>query len=406
MKNSIFAPPKTPLLDFYERAKFKLTWRISFVFALLFGIISGITFYLKDIFFPHYFAVFLVVIIGIVLMKKRRTYKPTAILVSIMGAFLIIVSIYTVKNVPHVIQMLWMTIIVLFTFFTLSWRWGIAFIIVNCVLYVTYFNLRFFSNLEGMSTMNNTMRYIMSVEFIFAMIMIGYILKQFYTVTSYAQTRSQNAVNALRKEKETISKQDEEKTILLQEIHHRVKNNLQVIISLLRLQSNQLETKEAKQSFTEAINRILSMALIHQKMYEKDSLSTINLEDYISSLMQGIINANATNQDIKVEKKIAIDYVGTKTIVPLALLMNELISNSVKHAFDKEGIIRITIAPDSADYFLFDYFDNGTWKENESKNFGLQLLEVFTDQLEGTFERTISDEGTRYKFKLRKIDSV
>ena len=105
----------------------------------------------------------------------------------------------------------------------------------------------------------------MSVEFVFAMVLIGFIVKQFIHVNEYAENMRSNAFEALKSEKIVVEKQHVEKTVLLQEIYHRVKNNLQVIISLLGIQSQELKSEEARKSFNEAISRVMTMSLIHQK---------------------------------------------------------------------------------------------------------------------------------------------
>lgn len=401
----LLSVPEINTEDYFYKARFAITWRICSMFVFLFGIISVLTFYTESSFFPHYLAVFGLNLFSLIHMYYSKRHKFAAIGISLISLFLIIISIVDVKNALHIIQILWMLVIVLFAFFTLSKIWGFFFLLMNCVIYVTYFNTQFFINIRDLSEMTQSMKSVMSVEFVVAMFLIGYILHQFYTVTSFAREQSQKALLALEKEKEVINVQNTEKTVLLQEIHHRVKNNLQVIISLLRIQSADLKSEEAKKSFHEAINRIMTMSLIHQKMYERETLATINLKDYINTLAKSIVESSATNGEVKLKLDIQLESVGSKTIVPLALLLNELISNSIKHAFDLEGQIVIVIQPEEEEgFFIFEYFDNGTWKDSSSNNFGLQLLDIFSEQLEGGFKRDISDQGTSYRFRLRNID--
>lgn len=401
-----FKLPEIASDDFFHKARFALTWRICWMFILLFSIISLITYYLQSTFFPHYLAVLVINIISVLHMYYTKRHGKAAIGVSVISVVLIIFSIVDVKNALHIIQMLWMLVIVLFAFFTLGKRWGFFYLLMNCIIYVTYFNTRLFLNIRDLSVMTETIKVIMSIEFCFSMFLIGYILQQFYAVTYHARLQSQEALVQLEKEKEVINNQNKEKTVLLQEIHHRVKNNLQVIISLLRLQSGELKSEEAKNSFNEAINRIMSMSLIHQKMYEKESLASIPLEDYVHTLAKSIIQTTATKGDISLKLDIQLNAVGSKTIVPLALLINELISNSIKHAFEENGEISIAIQPEENGNFIFEYRDDGKWKEPTSTNFGLQLLDIFSEQLEGGYEREITNDGTKYRFRLKNIDLV
>lgn len=397
--------PKTTEKDFYERAKLALTWRICLVFFTILSIITFITFINEDAFFIYYLFVTFINFIGLIYIWKYKKYKAIAILITCAASLASILSIIFVPNVIHIIEALWIIVIALFSFFTLGKIGGSIFILINIVLYVTYFNTQFFPNLKNIVKMAESMRVIMSVEFTLALLLIGYITLQFFEVNSYAERERKLAFEAIKAEKEVIIKQNQEKTVLLQEIHHRVKNNLQVIISLLRIQAEKLKSKEAIHSFNEAVNRILSMALIHQKMYEKESLVKIALEDYLSSLIKDIISSYDTNASKELKLDIKLDALGPNSIVPFALIINELVSNSLKHAFDnKKGEIKISVAPTNEKEFQLTYSDNGVWKEAEEDSFGLQLITIFTEQLEGRYNLEKDNSGTHYTFALKNID--
>jgi two-component sensor histidine kinase len=244
----------------------------------------------------------------------------------------------------------------------------------------------------------------MTIEFIFAMFLIGYVMYQFGIVNAYAREKSEKAFLELKTEKKIVERQNQEKTVLLQEIHHRVKNNLQVIISLLRIQSNELKSKETIQSFDDAISRIMTMSLIHQKMYQKDSLVDINIADYLNTLMQDLINTNSTTEKVNYKIHSTMESVGAKSIVPLGLIINELVSNSLKHAFSNKGKIGLNIEPIEESKMKLTYFDNGIWKENNKSSFGLQLIDVFTDQLDGHFQRESNSKGTTYVFEFPNVN--
>ena len=398
--------PSVSLTDFFEKARFALTWRICVLFSSVLFIITLITFLIEDAFFPHYLVVLLINIIGLIYIYRYKKYKFVSILICTGSTVAVLSSIIFVPNVPHIIEILWMMVVIIFSFFTLNKVWGSIFVAITVIVFVTYFNTVFFDNIEGMSEMKDTMKNIMSIEFIFAGILITYILYQFYDVSRYAETERKSAFENLKKEKLIVEQKNQEKTILLQEIHHRVKNNLQVIISLLRIQSDKLKSKEAIKSFNEAVNRIMTMSLIHQKMYEKDSLAKLHLEDYLDTLVNDIIRSSITNGKIEFTQNIEMKLIGTKTIVPFALIVNELVSNSLKHAFEKDGEITIEVKSTNKDEILFEYRDSGKWKKPTTGSFGLQLIDVFTEQLEGTFFRELTDAGTIYKFKFKNLDYV
>jgi len=199
---------------------------------------------------------------------------------------------------------------------------------------------------------------------------------------------------------------NEEKTVMLKEIHHRVKNNLQVIMSLLRLQASEVNDPKTKFHLTDSVNRVSAMAMIHEKMYQSDTLSKLDLKVYLNSLIDDLIKSYASTTKITVTIETEIDNIDPKSIVPFALIFNELVSNSIKHGFEnkEEGTIVIQIKREATDRILMTYFDNGTWKSgnSESGSFGLEMIETFTEQLDGKLTRSI-ENGTKYSFEFHAI---
>ncbi len=195
-----------------------------------------------------------------------------------------------------------------------------------------------------------------------------------------------------------------EKEIMLREIHHRVKNNLQVITSILAIQSSGLQEIE-KGPFNEAINRVRSMALIHKKMYQNDTFN-FDLNDYLRSLLNDIVGAYNYSWNIELDLNIQIDKIGENEIVPISLIFNELISNSLKHAFKNQdsGKIEISALQDetSRDVTII-YSDNGEWVDSAKPSFGLKLIQIMTGQLKGTFERKNTDGKTIFEFTLKDL---
>lgn len=402
---NLFKIPKLEKGDFYDKARFALTWRVGLMFSLVISVLTIVTLIADDRFFPYYLGVLLLVLLSLMHMYKTRSYRFVSYLISIGATLVLVFSVVFINNALHVIESLWMVIVVLLAFFSLGNRWGVVFLVINAVLYFIYFNFLFVNTLELRLNMTPLHIFIMSLEFAFSMFLIGFIMFQFRLVNKYAEKHKNKAFEALQKEKLVVEQQNQEKTVLLQEIHHRVKNNLQVIISLLRIQSSELKTPELKQSFNEAISRIMAMSLIHKKMYEKESLVNIDIVDYLNTLIEDLIHTNAT--DVKIDYSIDADIerIGSKTIVPLALIINELVSNSLKHAFTENGIISLSLKAIDEDYFKMTYSDNGKWKEkSDDTSFGLQLIEVFSDQLEGSYERKIDENGTHYIFQLKSVD--
>jgi PAS domain S-box-containing protein len=191
-----------------------------------------------------------------------------------------------------------------------------------------------------------------------------------------------------------------EKETLLREIHHRVKNNMAVVSSLLSLQARTIEDATVRSLLGESQQRIRSMALVHEKLYQKEDLSSINFEDYITSIVSEIISlyridTNAITVDINIEG-IELDL---ESAVPCGLIINELLTNAFKYAFPKNGwgVLSINFTKTDDNYTLA-IKDNGVglpegFDYKEASTLGLQLVNILTGQLMGTLQIT-SDKGT------------
>ena len=186
----------------------------------------------------------------------------------------------------------------------------------------------------------------------------------------------------------------QEKEVLLKEIHHRVKNNLQIISSLLNLQADYLKDNQAIEIFKVSQNRIESMALIHEKLYQSKDLAKINFADYIQELATSLfcsyeVNLNAITLKMNIEDVI----LGIDSAIPCGLIINELIVNSLKHAFPegKQGEISIDFCSKNASEFELVVSDTGIGLPKDlnlqnTKSLGLQLVNALTNQLEGNIK--------------------
>jgi PAS domain S-box-containing protein len=201
-----------------------------------------------------------------------------------------------------------------------------------------------------------------------------------------------------------------EKEVLLQEIHHRVKNNLQVISSLLDLQSQQIENSLMLEVFRESQNRVKSMALVHEKLYQSKNFAKINFAEYTESLLNYLLKAYELHSG-NVTLEIDIDEVtfNIDTAIPCGLIINELVSNALKYAFpdNQVGIIRIQLQVEGERDFTLTIQDNGVglpldWDIKNVKSLGLQLVKVLTKQLKGTLEIDRS-LGSQFRVKFSEL---
>ncbi len=190
-----------------------------------------------------------------------------------------------------------------------------------------------------------------------------------------------------------------DKDILLREIHHRVKNNLQVISSLLSLQSRQISDVHVQQAINEGRNRVRSMALIHQNLYQYENLTGVNVHHYLEKLIAELCNTYNINQnDIAMDLDIEDINLDVDTMVPLGLVINELISNCLKHAFPERNNATITIClREDHQRLILNVSDNGVGLEEDqfdsSKSFGNRLIKAFSQKLKADISYKV-DNGT------------
>jgi len=206
-----------------------------------------------------------------------------------------------------------------------------------------------------------------------------------------------------------LENKNEEKRAMLKEIHHRVKNNLQVVNSLLKFQSRKLESQEAINMFKETRNRVVSMALLHEKMYRSDDIHQIDVQDYISLLVEDLVKSYAVDKKVKLNVKIEAVNLMMRTLVPLGLIINEMITNSLKHGFKNksEGEITVSIKHVQGVHYEMIIGDNGEGvkKGHKSTGIGVKLIQIFTKQLKGTLVQ-LEQEGAFFKLVFEKIDVI
>jgi two-component sensor histidine kinase/HAMP domain-containing protein len=201
-----------------------------------------------------------------------------------------------------------------------------------------------------------------------------------------------------------ISKSLHEKEVLLKEIHHRVKNNLQIVSSLFFFQSKQVTDPSMIEMFRDGQNRVKSMALIHEKLYQSGDLANIDFKEYIKKLTTFLFQSYGVNQTkIKLKNNVQKVDLGVDTAVPCGLIVNELISNSLKHGFTDrtEGEIRIDMGYDENNKLLLKISDNGkgipkSFNIQNSESLGLRLVYNLTNQLNGTVD-FYNNNGTMVK---------
>lgn len=203
---------------------------------------------------------------------------------------------------------------------------------------------------------------------------------------------------SLDKVNKELSSTVDEKSILLKELHHRVKNNLSMILSLINLQSNKLENKADKKLFEDLEKRINTIAITHNEFLYNETNNEYSLKNYIDKVVNQLVSLSAN--DIKINEDIENITISLDTALPIGFIINELITNSLKHSKSDENLeINIQISEQN-DKILMEYFDNGkptkTIKNKES--LGLFLIDGMVAQLNGEYQET----NYKYNFILNK----
>ena len=224
--------------------------------------------------------------------------------------------------------------------------------------------------------------------------------QKLYT-TVVASIRSYRDLRTIEQHRSEIEASLKEKEVLLKEIHHRVKNNLQVISSLLSMQSMKIDEPAALQMFQDSRDRVRTMALIHEKLYQSENLSRVDFADYIRTMSRELSFLYEYRETVRFEFDVDEVMIGIDKAVPCGLIINELLTNALKYAFsdDRSGTISLRLKREG-DFIRLEIADDGVGLPAEtdleqSGTLGLQLVTILAGQLSAriTLDR---DSGTRY----------
>jgi len=219
----------------------------------------------------------------------------------------------------------------------------------------------------------------------------------------------QQKITELKKKEQQIQKDLNERGVLLQEIHHRVKNNMQIIKSLINLQARQVKGKTIVNVFDECIHRIHSMALVHEQLYKSRDFANISFKEYAEKIAEELLRTYNIGENISLDLKIDDIYFGIDTAIPCGLILNEMFTNALKHAFPdrKKGRIRISLKLLKDKSYEFIFQDNGIGIPDnidfdKTESLGLQLIKILTEQIDGTVAMTRRN-GTIYKIVFKGL---
>ncbi|MGI4872846.1 MAG: sensor histidine kinase [Janthinobacterium lividum] len=219
-------------------------------------------------------------------------------------------------------------------------------------------------------------------------------------IVQYRTLRRRNA--QLQVSTAEASEQARRRTLLLQELHHRVKNNLAIVSSLLYMQATRLSDAGASRAVREGQQRVEAMSLIHQRLYQTDEITAIDLPRYVAELAENLQAAYGHDtHDFDLHLEVTQSTLDVEVAIPLGLILNEMLTNAFKHAY--QGVARpllaVALGPDGAGHLVLDVRDNGPGfvpKATVTDSFGQQLMQVLSEQLGGTLTMS-QPPGTHYR---------
>lgn len=217
----------------------------------------------------------------------------------------------------------------------------------------------------------------------------------------YRSYRARTRTNQL------LAAKNAENELLLKEIHHRVKNNLEIVSSLLALQSAQIDDPNVKDAMQEGQNRVQSIGIVHQKLYQRDNLAAIEMKDYFINLGEGILDSFGAEDRVLIDCAMEQLELDIDTAVPLGLIVNELLTNTLKYAFPdgRKGKVQIKLEKNPAGILHLEVADDGVGKSGltQGTGFGGQLVSLLTRQLSGAMREEVKNGTTIYfDFYLKK----
>ncbi len=397
---SLFTPDTSAIPSFEEKGRFLMAWRLSLLFSFVFAILGVLVIRIDWKSAIVYWVVVTLASISLVYMKRTRISKPVFWIYAVAASLMTEFTLNFFLDTAHYTDFLWILSTIIFSFTTLGKKAGRATLLFHCIGVGYYVMFGFNTHFRLVEHHDLSQRIVLYAEILLGLFTVTYLVNQYVSFNNNTKDQLKVLNQNLEEQNQEILSKNKENITLVKEVHHRVKNNLQIIISLLRMQRSEIKSDEAKKQFSVAINRILTMSMIHQKLYQEKEPSKINIRDYLEDLTAELVSLSEEHVFVHVNLKADEEYADLKTIVPLGLLVNELVANSMKHAFSgkSEGKIQIQLTSDKEKGCIhMTYSDDGEWLEpTEESGFGLELIEILTEQMEGTHSR----EGSRYSFEI------
>lgn len=383
--------------------KTKLILKVNYVSSILAIIFGLVCFFLLKItqIIPYLLIGFGILnLINTVVLRKHKSLTTTYNISSVLAlATAFTITLYSGGiNSPFI----FMLALVVFAGYVTNNKYGKIYLNLIIILILVIFSQSFDElNIIKNVIPESSSNFFNLFSVLFAVYLLGNIFGKNLLKTHHALYRSKRELTAQMEEKET----------LLKEVHHRVKNNLQTVSSLLSLQSRNVEEERMKGLLKSTQNRVISMAMVHEMLYMRKDISHIEYKSYVQELSEYLIRS-IKGLDSKVQLKIDIPDIklGIDTAIPLGLLINEAITNALKYGFadEEEGEIYIVLKKELDKQYVLNIGDNGkgfpeTINHKTTKSLGLKLIHNLTRQLKGTIQRDNTKKGTNYIIRFYEV---
>lgn len=379
---------------------------ISVTFLIVFSILTVVYYFGSIRSFAAQACFLILCICCLLIIRSAKNYKLVFILYSITGVVSPSLALIFIHDSIHFVEVLWMFASISMAYFFIGKKLGAVLLIASIIAIFIFIFYALEDYIVIISQPSTYQKFMLAAEMILGFGLNIYLFYLYNKINKFSQLKLREANDLLRSQYLKIQHQNDEKTILIKEVYHRVKNNLQIIISLLRIQSDKIKSPEVKSYFQESINQIMAISLVHQKLYKSENLSQLKFSEYANDLLKTIISTDAKKREIQFVVSSKIDKIGLESLVPIGLIINELTLNSLKHAFQNQdkGKIELSIRGNHHNQWIYMvYSDNGQWQENKSSefSFGQLLIESLIEQLEGVHKIKKKDNGTTFIFKLK-----
>lgn len=379
--------------EFYVKAKIGFMFRVHFTSIFIFSTLCIIRFFTGQLISSLILGFGSVFSLGLLFLLKKT--KNELLVTGVFVTFFITIINIGLLFDPDVVGIVigfWSLALVLLAFFMLEKAWGVIVSIATFFPFIIYLNTeRWIDNINMFAQFDSIDWLITSIEIFGASALIVYTAIVFMSTIKNAE--------------EKLKEADEFKASLLKEIHHRVKNNFAMVISLLRIQGNEVDDEKMKSILQVSEDRIRVMSLLHERIYKEGDFSNVDARNHINALVNDLISTYSAKGEVQCDIDIEEIKFGMKTTAPLGFILNELITNSLKHAFPegKKGHIKIQLSRLEDEYELM-YSDDGIGIQDSNKenSLGMELINVFVGQLDGAIQK-LETKGAEYKIIFRSI---